>query len=60
MVMLRQSVDRREPASLWIGVHPAFASLRGDQAFVALARRAGVKAEAPSPPHVASNIAAVH
>lgn len=60
MVMLRQSVERREPASLWIGVHPAFASLRGDQAFVALAQRAGVKAEAPSPPHVASNIAAVH
>jgi Tfp pilus assembly protein PilF len=54
MAMLRQSVERREPASLWIGVHPAFASLRGDRAFVALARRAGVKAKAPSPPHIAA------
>jgi Flp pilus assembly protein TadD len=54
MATLRQSVERREPASLWIGVHPAFASLRGDQAFVALARRAGVKAEAASPPHIAA------
>jgi DNA-binding winged helix-turn-helix (wHTH) protein/Tfp pilus assembly protein PilF len=54
MAMLRQSVERREPASIWIGVHPAFASLRGDEAFVALARQAGVKVVATSPPHIAA------
>jgi serine/threonine-protein kinase len=44
--LLAQSVERREPATLWIAVEPSFAPLRGDAAFVALARRAGVSAGA--------------
>jgi len=46
LALLAQSVARREPATLWIGVHPAFASLRGDAAFITLARRAGLDAPA--------------
>ena len=40
--LLGQSVERREPATLWIAVDPAFAPLRRDATFVALARRAGL------------------
>jgi hypothetical protein len=35
-------VARREPATLWMGVHPAFAPLHDDPTFVALAQRAGL------------------
>jgi len=33
---LRQSVQRREPGTLWIAVHPAFAPLRDQREFAAL------------------------
>lgn len=42
LALLGESVARREPATLWIGVHPAFASLHSDASFIALARRAGL------------------
>ena len=42
LALLRQSVERREPMTLWMTVHPAFAALHHDAAFLALARRAGV------------------
>jgi DNA-binding winged helix-turn-helix (wHTH) protein/tetratricopeptide (TPR) repeat protein len=42
--LLGQSVERREPATLWIAVDPAFAPLRRDATFIALARRAGLSA----------------
>ena len=35
--LLRESARRREPWNLWLGVHPAFASLRGQREFAALA-----------------------
>ncbi len=44
LALLAQSVERREPATLWIAVEPSFASLRRDAAFVELTRRAGVSA----------------
>jgi DNA-binding winged helix-turn-helix (wHTH) protein/Tfp pilus assembly protein PilF len=44
LALLGQSVERREPATVWIAVEPAFAPLRRDEAFRALARRAGVNA----------------
>jgi DNA-binding winged helix-turn-helix (wHTH) protein/Flp pilus assembly protein TadD len=44
LALLGQSVARREPATLWIGVHPAFAALHGDATFIELARRAGLNA----------------
>ena len=44
LALLRQSVERREPMTLWMAVHPAFAALHHDAAFLALARRAGVEA----------------
>ena len=34
--MLRQSAERREPGTLWLAVHPAFASLHGQREFAAL------------------------
>ena len=37
MELLRESARRREPWNLWLGVHPAFASLRGQREFAALA-----------------------
>lgn len=40
--LLAQSVDRREPATLWMAVEPAFAPLRRNETFIALSRRAGV------------------
>ena len=43
LVLLAESVERREPATLWMAVEPAFATLRGDAAFVSLARRAGLQ-----------------
>ncbi len=33
---LRQSAQRREPGTLWLAVHPGFASLRGQREFAAL------------------------
>jgi DNA-binding winged helix-turn-helix (wHTH) protein/tetratricopeptide (TPR) repeat protein len=42
LALLRQSVERREPMTLWMTVHPAFAALHRDATFLALARRAGV------------------
>jgi serine/threonine-protein kinase len=42
LAMLRQSVERREPLTLWIRVHPAFAALHHDAAFLALVRGAGL------------------
>jgi DNA-binding winged helix-turn-helix (wHTH) protein/Tfp pilus assembly protein PilF len=33
---LREAARRREPGTLWLGVHPAFASLRGHREFDAL------------------------
>jgi DNA-binding winged helix-turn-helix (wHTH) protein/Tfp pilus assembly protein PilF len=42
LALLAQSVERREPATLWIAVEPSFASLRSDPSFVELTRRAGV------------------
>src|SRR5262249_12854994 len=36
MELLRQSVERREPASLWIAVHPTLAALRGQPEFAEL------------------------
>jgi DNA-binding winged helix-turn-helix (wHTH) protein/Flp pilus assembly protein TadD len=44
LALLRQSVERREPMTLWMTVHPAFAALHHDATFLALARRAGVSA----------------
>jgi len=35
--LLRQATQRREPGTLWLAVHPAFASLRGQREFAALA-----------------------
>jgi len=46
LALLRQSVERREPMTLWMTVHPAFAALHHDAVFLALARRAGVGAAA--------------
>ncbi len=37
MELLRESARRREPWNLWLGVHPAFASLHGQREFAALA-----------------------
>jgi DNA-binding winged helix-turn-helix (wHTH) protein/Tfp pilus assembly protein PilF len=37
MAMLREATRRREPATLWIAVHPAFAPLRGQREFAELA-----------------------
>jgi len=37
---LRESVRRREPGTLWLSVHPAFASLRGEREFSVLAASA--------------------
>jgi DNA-binding winged helix-turn-helix (wHTH) protein/Tfp pilus assembly protein PilF len=34
--LLRQATQRREPGTLWLAVHPAFASLRGQREFAAL------------------------
>ena len=34
--LLRQATRRREPGTLWLAVHPAFASLRGQREFAAL------------------------
>lgn len=34
--LLRESARRREPGTLWLGVHPAFASLRGQREFAGL------------------------
>lgn len=34
--LLRESARRREPGTLWLAVHPAFASLRGQREFAAL------------------------
>lgn len=42
LALLRQAVERREPMTLWMTVHPAFAALHEDATFRALARRAGV------------------
>ena len=36
LALLRESTRRREPGTLWIAVHPAFASLRGQREFAAL------------------------
>ena len=36
MELLRQATRRREPGTLWLAVHPAFASLRGQREFAAL------------------------
>lgn len=44
LALLRQAVERREPGTLWMAVHPAFAALHHDATFLALARRAGVDA----------------
>ncbi|HEX3531364.1 MAG TPA: winged helix-turn-helix domain-containing protein [Thermoanaerobaculia bacterium] len=46
LALLRQAVERREPMTLWMTVHPAFAALRHDAEFLALARRAGLGATA--------------
>lgn len=46
LALLRQAVERREPMTLWMTVHPAFAALHHDASFLALARRAGVVAAA--------------
>ena len=35
--LLRESLRRREPGTLWLGVHPAFASMRNQREFGALA-----------------------
>jgi serine/threonine-protein kinase len=35
--LLRESTRRREPGTLWLSVHPAFAPLRGHRDFAALA-----------------------
>lgn len=40
--LLAQAVERREPMTMWIAVHPAFVPLHDDAAFRALARKAGV------------------
>jgi len=34
--LLKESVRRHEPGTLWLAVHPAFASLRGQREFTAL------------------------
>jgi DNA-binding winged helix-turn-helix (wHTH) protein/Tfp pilus assembly protein PilF len=34
--LLRQAAKQREPATLWLAVHPAFAPLRGQREFAAL------------------------
>jgi DNA-binding winged helix-turn-helix (wHTH) protein/Tfp pilus assembly protein PilF len=34
--LLREATRRREPGTLWMAVHPAFASLRGQREFAAL------------------------
>jgi DNA-binding winged helix-turn-helix (wHTH) protein/tetratricopeptide (TPR) repeat protein len=44
LALLREAVERREPMTLWMTVHPAFAALHHDATFLALARRAGVGA----------------
>jgi DNA-binding winged helix-turn-helix (wHTH) protein/Tfp pilus assembly protein PilF len=36
MELLRQATRRREPGTLWLAVHPAFASLHGQREFAAL------------------------
>jgi len=36
MDLLRQAAQRREPGTLWLAVHPAFASLRGQREFAGL------------------------
>ena len=36
MELLRQATRRREPGTLWLAVHPAFASLRSQREFAAL------------------------
>ena len=36
IALLRESTRRREPGTLWIGVHPAFAPLRGQREFAAI------------------------
>jgi len=46
LALLRQAVERREPMTLWMTVHPAFAALHHDAEFLALARRAGLGATA--------------
>jgi len=42
LALLRQSVERREPMTLWMTVHPAFTALHHDATFLALARQAGL------------------
>jgi transcriptional activator of cad operon len=37
MELLRESLRRREPGTLWLGVHPAFASMRDQREFGELA-----------------------
>jgi DNA-binding winged helix-turn-helix (wHTH) protein/Tfp pilus assembly protein PilF len=36
LALLRESMQKREPGTLWLAVHPAFASLRGQREFGAL------------------------
>src|SRR5262249_22338295 len=36
LALLRESAQRREPGTLWLAVHPAFASLRGQREFTTL------------------------
>ena len=36
IALLRESARRREPGTLWLAVHPAFAPLRGQRDFDAL------------------------
>ena len=36
IALLRESTQKREPGTLWLAVHPAFASLRGQREFGAL------------------------
>jgi Tfp pilus assembly protein PilF len=36
IALLRESLQRREAGTLWLGVHPAFASLRNQREFTAL------------------------
>ena len=44
--LLAQAVERREPMTMWIAVHPAFVPLHDDAVFRSLARRSGVVAAA--------------